>query len=62
MPSLDTHNRESLLVLDSGSFHKTNDVKQVLRDNLILPAVIHPGCQGIVEGPPGADPGDGGGR
>ena len=40
---------DSLLVMDSASFHKTDDVKKLLRDRGITLAIIPPGCTGLLQ-------------
>lgn len=41
--------QESLLVMDSATFHKTEAVKQKLQDHQIVLAVVPPGCTGLVQ-------------
>jgi hypothetical protein len=35
--------------MDSASFHKTDDVKQLLKENQVTLAVIPPGCTGLLQ-------------
>lgn len=41
--------RDSLLVMDHATFHKTPEVLKKLRDNNILPALIPGGCTGLLQ-------------
>ena len=41
-------NSEVLLALDAAAFHKTIKVKKKLKDKNIVPALVPPGCTGIL--------------
>jgi len=41
--------KEALLVMDHASFHKTSNILSWLRDHLIVPALIPPGCTGLLQ-------------
>jgi hypothetical protein len=40
---------EVLLALDAAAFHKTPAILQKLRDNHIIPALVPPGCTGLLQ-------------
>ena len=41
--------RDSLFVMDHASFHKTDEIKQVLRENHVSTAIIPPGTTGLLQ-------------